>query len=88
MYLLFDCTACGWWGERWHNQKMCPRCRRPLVARSNVRRFVAQQAQGIPYLFPLRPDFDVKVILPDDITLAEVKRLLPWGNERANCTTY
>lgn len=52
-YLLFDCAVCGWWGERWHNQKMCPRCHRPLVARSNVRHFVAMKAQGVNYTFPL-----------------------------------
>ena len=74
-YLLFDCAVCSWWGERYHNQKQCPRCRRPLVARSHVRRFVAMKAQGVNDTFPLRPNVDAKVLLPSDITLAEVKRL-------------
>lgn len=33
------------------------------------------QSRGLEYVYPLRPDFDARVVVPRDLTLHETRRL-------------
>jgi hypothetical protein len=38
----------------------------------------ARKTFAITHPFPLRPDFNVSAVLPDDLTTAEAERLSKW----------